>query len=114
MPNISAKVGPLPVWGWAALGLVVAVWVRHRQKAAQTATQLPTQSLNPDYGPGGWPGQGSLGAIPFSAASTTAFQPPTTSSTSSAAGKSSATLGPTTPLQILANSGQPPGRFLPR
>lgn len=112
----SKKIGPLPVWGWGALAAVLVVWVRSRQKAAATPTQMPVSDLTPqsDYGPQGWPGQGALSSIPYSAMSTTAFQPPQASGSGSSAAGTSATTGGQTPLQILAQSGQPPGRFLPR
>lgn len=103
MPGLSAKVGPLPVWGWASLALVAAWWVRSRQKAA--AAQLPVQSLNKDYGPGGWPGQGYLGPIPISAISATAFQPPTTQ------GAGYGTMpGTSTPYPYAGGAGNPLNR----
>ena len=56
----------------------VAFFLWKKASSAPASTTLPTQSLNPDYGPGGWPGQGSLGAAPplsaLSQVSGTAFQ----------------------------------------
>ena len=117
MPSfLTNKIGPLPTWGWmlAGLGLVVAVTLRRRN--AQGSTTLPTQSLNPDYGPGGWPGQGSLGAAPplsaLSQVSGTAFQDQSGGSGTGSSSSSSALNSVGNPLNritgTIAASGPPP------
>lgn len=105
MDFLTRRIGPLPVVAWVGLGLVVVVWVRARQNKAPA--QLPSQSLNPDYGPGGWPGQGSLGSIPMSAISQTAFQPPTTQQSGTSYGNMP---GTSTPYPYSGGAGNPLNR----
>lgn len=112
MPNfLSNKVGPLPTWGWAAAGIGVVVFVKWRQNKSASAAStntLPVQSLNPDYGPTGWPGQGSIaGPPPISAVSQVAqtnSQSGGGTSTGTAAPSGGVNLGAT---RVLLPSGQP-------
>ena len=85
MPEfLTRRIGPLPVFAYAALGVIAFVWVRSRQ--AQSSAQTAPLNVNPDYGTAGFAGQGALSPdslLPISAASTTAFQPPPSSGGSS-------------------------------
>lgn len=114
------KLGPLPIWAWAAVavgGFLVYRYVQNRQAAAN---QMPTTSVGPDYGPAGWPGQGAISptTIPMSAISQVAggFNSATPTS-SSGSGSTPATGGRTT-LQMFnpgqANSSGSPPAFFPR
>ena len=66
MPSfLTKRLAGLPTWGWLVAGLGVVFLARWQQKkSAPAATTLPTQNLNPDYGPGGWPGQGAFSNAP--------------------------------------------------
>jgi len=81
---LTRRIGPLPVFAYAALGVIAFVWVRSRQ--AQSSAQTAPLDVNPDYGTAGFAGQGALSPdslLPISAASNTAFQPPPSSGGSS-------------------------------
>jgi len=81
---LTRRIGPLPVFAYAALGVIAFVWVRSRQ--AQSSAQVAPLNVNPDYGAAGFAGQGALSPdslLPISAASNTAFQPPPSSGGSS-------------------------------
>ena len=88
MPEIlTRRIGPLPVFAYAALGVIAFVWVRSRQAQSQPAQTAPLD-VNPDYGTAGFAGQGALSPdslLPISAASNTAFQPPANSGGGSSA-----------------------------
>ena len=88
MPEfLTRRIGPLPVFAYAALGVIAFVWVRSRQAQSQPAQTAPLD-VNPDYGTAGFAGQGALSPdslLPISAASMTAFQPPANSGGSSSA-----------------------------
>jgi len=82
---LTRRIGPLPVFAYAALGVIAFVWVRSRQAQSQPAQTAPLD-VNPDYGTAGFAGQGALSPdslLPISAASNTAFQPPPSSGGSS-------------------------------
>ena len=86
MPEfLTRRIGPLPVFAYAALGVIAFVWVRSRQAQSQPAQTAPLD-VNPDYGTAGFAGQGALSPdslLPISAASNTACQPPPSSGGSS-------------------------------
>lgn len=63
--DLKKKIGPLPAWGWGAVGLAgggLFLWWRHQQAAASTAasttaanTTTSGASPNPYTGGDGWP-----------------------------------------------------------
>jgi len=56
---LTRRIGPLPVFAYAALGVIAFVWVRSRQAQSQPAQTAPLD-VNPDYGTAGFAGQGAL------------------------------------------------------
>lgn len=67
--QLTKKVGPLPTWGWVALGAGVGVLLYLKKKKSGPATASTTGINNPsagsDLGTGGyWLGQGQGGSIP--------------------------------------------------
>lgn len=109
------KLGPLPIWAWAALGVggfLVYRFVQNRQAAAN---QMPTTSVGPDYGPAGWPGQGAISpsTIPMSAISQVAGGFNSATPTSSSGSGASPAYNPGNPIQRQQATASSGGFFRP-
>ncbi len=53
--SLARKLGPLPVWGWLAIGGAVLLYVRQRNQTAQD-TQAAQDGAGTMYGGGGYQG----------------------------------------------------------
>lgn len=111
---MERKLGPLPLWGWAALAVGAFVVVRRLRASAQAAppqTIMPYGSgLGPQYSPSPFNPPPVSAGLPVSAISTTNGGGGTTANAPSVAPNPYLING----TGLVSSAGVPPGGKLPR